>query len=409
VSRETTVTAGIEVDIPLVARDPDGDSVTFSIVQPPSHGTIVEFDPATGALVILPDEGYAGPDVVIFRACDPSGACADGIVQTLAVLTAGGGGAIGACDRHVVISEVAWAGTVADPESEWIELRNVEDSEIDLAGWTLRWRPLSPSSALDGFWRAIGLSGAVGAFSGSSRASLVAAGGGWFRVDVRVEPTPDIVLLERATDNAVSDVLATQVYADTLALGRRLDLPDAGGVMELVDPYGCIVDRVDRVGQVEGWPAGNAAPPASMQRDQRLVELAGDEWDTNWGPFAFGHDKSGTLILGTPGTVNPPALGEILPLLSAEGARAVPIGAVLAVALPGDPSAWTTGPAMVRLTDRVRGELAIPASELLVDTSVGGGAATLIVGTSDLPVGEYALWVRDAAGRVYTVLVAVLP
>lgn len=409
VSRETTVTAGIEVDIPLTARDPDGDSVTFSIVQPPSHGAIVEFDSATGVLVLLPDEGYAGPDMVIFRACDPSGACADGIIQTFAVLTAGGGGAIGACERRVVISEVGWAGTAADSDDEWIELRNVEDSEVDLAGWTLRWRPLVPSSALDGFWRAIGLSGTVGAFSGSSRASLVAAGDGWFRADVRVEPTSDVVLLERAADHAVSDVVAAQVYADTLALGRRLDLPDAGGVMELVDPYGCIVDRVGQVGQVEGWPAGNAALPASMQRDERLLEVADAEWSTNWGLFAFGHDKSGGLILGTPGTVNPPPMGEILPLLSAEGARAIPIGAVLAVALPGDPNAWTTGPAMVRLTDRVRGELAIPASGLLVETSGVGGAATVIVGTSDLPAGGYALWVRSAAGIVYTVLVTVLP
>jgi hypothetical protein len=64
---------------------------------------------------------------------------------------------------------------------------------------------------------------------------------------------------------------------------------------------------------------------------------------------------------------------------------------------------------MVRLTDRVRGELVIPASELLVETSVVGGAATVIVGTSDLAAGEYALWVRSAAGRVYTMLVAVLP
>ncbi|MDD5263751.1 MAG: Ig-like domain-containing protein [Candidatus Bipolaricaulis sp.] len=409
VSRETTVTAGVEVDIPLSARDPDGDLVTFSIVQPPSHGAIVEFDPATGAFVVLPDEGYAGPDVVIFRVCDPSGACADGIIQTFAVRTAGGGGAIGACDRHVVVSEVAWAGTAADPENEWIELRNVEDSEIDLAGWTLRWRPLSPSSALDGFWRAIGLSGTVEAFSGSSRASAIAAGGGWFLVDVRIEPTPDVVLLERATDDAVSDVGAAQVYADVLALGRRLDLPDAGGVMELVDPYGCIVDRVGQVGQVEGWPAGDAVPSSSMQRDERLLEVAGAEWSTNWGPLAFGHDKSGNLILGTPGAVNPPPIDEILRLLPAEGARAIPIGTVLAVALPGNPSAWTTGPAMVRLTDRARGGLAIPANELLVEMSVVGGAATVIVGTSDLPAGEYALWVRNAAGMVYTLLVTVLP
>ncbi|MEN6369155.1 MAG: Ig-like domain-containing protein [Thermotogota bacterium] len=409
-SFETTVTAGVSVDLQLIAQDPEGASISFTIVGGPSHGTIGSFDPATGAFTYLPAEGYAGLDQIVFRACDSSGLCAEGVIQTLAVLVAGGGGALAGCQQQMIISEIAWAGTAVDPRHEWIELRNVESEEIDLTGWTVRWRPIVPAAALDGFWRVIGLSGSAGAFSGVPSVGVATVDGRWFRIDVNAGPDQDIVLLERATDDAVRDVVATQVYADELALGRLLDLPDAGALMELVDPYGCVVDRVMALaGRGAGWPGGNAIPPASMQRDQDFVEAGSAEWSTNWGPFISGHDKAGNIILGTPGTVNPPPMGEILSLLPAEGARAILIGTVLAVALPGDPSAWMTGPAMVCLTDRVRGRLAIPASELLVETSVVDGASTLVVETSNLPTGDYALWVRSAAGMVYAVLLTVLP
>ncbi|MDD5647216.1 MAG: Ig-like domain-containing protein, partial [Candidatus Bipolaricaulis sp.] len=410
VSLETTVTAGVAVEIALVARDPDEDPVTFTILQPPTHGSVVRFDPESGVLVYLPDEGYAGPDVVAFAACDPWGACADGVVQTFAVLTTGGGGAVGGCDRRVVISEVAWAGTAAGAADEWIELRNLEDAEVDLTGWTMRWRPLAPASALDGFWRAIGLTGIVGAFSGTSAATVTPVGGGWHRVDVHAEPTADIALLERGADNVVADVRAIQVYVDTVALGRRLDLPDGGAVMELVDPYGCLVDRVDPSAELrQGWPAGNAEPSASMQRSEALAETPDAGWSTNWGPFTSGDDRAGHPILGTPGRVNPPAIGDILALLPVEGAREIPMGATLIVVLPDEPGAWTSGSTIVRLTDRQTGTLAIPVSELLAEVRSVGGVTTLVVGTMDLPSGEYALWVRGAFNAVYATLVAIKP
>jgi hypothetical protein len=42
-----------------------------------------------------------------------------------------------AASSPVVISEVAWAGTAASPNDEWIELYNRSQGPVDLAGWTL--------------------------------------------------------------------------------------------------------------------------------------------------------------------------------------------------------------------------------------------------------------------------------
>ena len=38
--------------------------------------------------------------------------------------------------RDVVISEIAWMGTTASSNDEWIELYNNTSSAIDFAGWT---------------------------------------------------------------------------------------------------------------------------------------------------------------------------------------------------------------------------------------------------------------------------------
>ncbi len=37
----------------------------------------------------------------------------------------------------LVISEVAWAGTAASSNDEWIELHNQGDEAVDLVGWQL--------------------------------------------------------------------------------------------------------------------------------------------------------------------------------------------------------------------------------------------------------------------------------
>ena len=50
----------------------------------------------------------------------------------------------------VVINEVAWMGTAASAQDEWIELANNTDQDIDLNGWTLAAADGTPSIALTG-------------------------------------------------------------------------------------------------------------------------------------------------------------------------------------------------------------------------------------------------------------------
>ena len=77
----------------------------------------------------------------------------------------------------VIISEVAWGGTAADSDDQWIELYNPSVVDIDLTGWTLQSTDGTPSISLSG--------------------NIVAG---------------DYFLLERNDDTTVSDVAADLIY-----------------------------------------------------------------------------------------------------------------------------------------------------------------------------------------------------
>jgi len=91
----------------------------------------------------------------------------------------------------VVINEVAWMGTAANVDHEWIELYNNTGQDINLDGWQLIAQDGVPS-----FW----LSGTI-------------AAGGFF-------------LLERNTDNAVKNISADQIYPNQTLVntGEQLGL-----------------------------------------------------------------------------------------------------------------------------------------------------------------------------------------
>jgi Tol biopolymer transport system component len=61
----------------LVATDADGDALSFSIVTPPSKGTIEITNIATGAFTFAPNAGALGYDTFTFRATDSTGASSD--------------------------------------------------------------------------------------------------------------------------------------------------------------------------------------------------------------------------------------------------------------------------------------------------------------------------------------------
>lgn len=121
---------------------------------------------------------------------------------------------------EVIINEIAWMGTLDSANSEWIELYNTTNADIDLTGWTLM--------ALDGT-PSINITGTIPA-------------GGYF-------------LLERTDDDTVAGVTADQIYTGVLEnSGEQLELKDAGNV---------IIDSVD---QSSGWIAGDNATKQTMER-----------------------------------------------------------------------------------------------------------------------------------------------
>lgn len=151
--------------------------------------------------------------------------------------------------RTILINELAWAGTIASANDEWIELFNTSNDAINLNGWTLT----------DGGDIRINLQGTI-----SPR--------GYF-------------LLERTDNSTIVDISANQIY--------RGNLRNSGETLRLTDPSGSLVDSANGGGGP--WPAGDAASRKSMEREGQ-----GGNWGTYSGVGGFGHDANGTPIQGTP-------------------------------------------------------------------------------------------------------------
>lgn len=153
----------------------------------------------------------------------------------------------------VVINEVAWAGTVASTNDEWIELHNPGSTAIDLSGWLLS----------DGGDMAILLNGTVSA-------------GGYF-------------LLERTDDTTIGDIPADQTYTG--------GLNNTGETLTLYDALANVVDTAN--GNGGPWPAGNTAGFYSMERLGAGPDSDGN-WCTNDGLTRNGQDAAGNPLNATP-------------------------------------------------------------------------------------------------------------
>ena len=111
---------------------------------------------------------------------------------------------------QVVINEIAWMGTEVSSSDEWIELKNISTSTVDISGWVLEAQDGSPK---------INLSGDISA-------------GGFF-------------LLERTDDSSVPEITANQIYSGALSnSGELLMLKNTSGI------------EVDRVIGGENWVLG---------------------------------------------------------------------------------------------------------------------------------------------------------
>ena len=162
----------------------------------------------------------------------------------------------------VVINEIAWMGTSASANDEWIELYNNTASAVDLNGWKLQSTTGSNPDPV------INLAGLIEPF-------------GYF-------------LLERTDDTTISDIAASQLYTGALN--------NACESLELRDNGGNVRDFVDCAGS---WYAGDNTAKSTMERvDLAQPGASQSNWASNNGFVVNGHDGSGNAIRGTPKSRN---------------------------------------------------------------------------------------------------------
>jgi VCBS repeat-containing protein len=275
-----------------------GYPVTFELISGPEHGAIagdwnaVRYEEGAALLTLLytPDANFLGSDELRIRAFDPYGQF---VVFTVRITVESCGltpaGAAGFVPGPVVIHEIAWAGTSASAEDQWIELRNLSDSPVNLEGWILRWRKKNPKTPEDLIWREIRLQGTIEPY-------------GFF-------------LLERGHDDVVKNVPADLIYPTVFRAGDK-DLPllfsVEGDVVELLNEKGELVDTANAdPRRREGWAAGSTLP-ASMERKSPFLPDLDENWHTNLGIVTFGKDRKGNDLTATARNPNEPEILAIV-------------------------------------------------------------------------------------------------
>jgi hypothetical protein len=159
----------------------------------------------------------------------------------------------------VVINEVAWAGSSANPFDEWIELYNTTDEDINLTGWKI----LDDNGA-----QTYNLSGSI--------------------------PAKGYYLIERSVN-------ATSVAGDLTIAG--MSLANTGDSLELQDASGKRVEIINESGGA--WYAGTTTGCYSMERV--VPDVSGDKssnWKGNDGKTWNGTNSGGGAINGTPRAKN---------------------------------------------------------------------------------------------------------
>ena len=340
----------------------------------------------------------------------------------------GGAGAVdeAACEGRVIISEIAWAGAASDAGDEWIELRNLGTTPVDLSGWVLRWRRTHPSTTEEQIWKIVELSGVLppAEVSACDRAAgdpapavrflkEEPAGISWLVLSESDDARDGYYTLEHRHDGAISDMSADLLY-DTAA-SPRLELSDRGEVIMLVNELGEVVDTANAsyLGR-NGWAAGSATTYGTMERIDPLGPDISSNWHTNMGIMIGGEDVNGRPLRATPGEANSPVL-ENLDLHAGIEPTAVRSGQVLEVdfLLPRQDRRTSGWPWISVARPGFAASLAGSggAADAAHYSFSGGYEAgdryVLRIGTADLPPGEYAFWIIYGEGQALLVPIIV--
>jgi len=394
-------------------------------------GTLVVGESRSFTLSAQADEGTAGSTltntalITQTEVEDPSPANnRDSADVTVGDEPAGGGGASDECKGKIIISEIAWAGTAASAEDEWIELRNIGDEPVDVTGWTLRWRKKEPVTPEDFEWKVITLSGIIEP-APTTACELAARDPesavdfikreiddiSWFVVARPVDYDASYMLLERGTDDTISNVEANIVYDDVAPYD--LELSDEGELVELLNADGEVVDTANAFSSADGnWPAGDAVTLGTMERIDPLGPDEPENWHTNLGIVTSGLDANGQPVIATSDVLNSQTLEE-MELFAELDATITVAGARLEVGLDlTREERRATGWPWIRITR--------PAAES-TDAAGGGGQYAdpvysfasryandiywLGIDTAGMVPGDYLVWV--VYGDEQTVLVPI--
>jgi hypothetical protein len=420
----TETAAAVTIDVLANDTDEDGTLVpgTVELASAPQHGAVT-IGP-DGRVTYLPSPGFVGTDIFLYIVEDDDGNVSNEASVTVAVARVVGGGAAGAsaCEGRVILSEIGWAGSAADRRDEWIELRNLGTTPVDLSGWVLRWRSTRSGSSADQAWKTVALSGVILPGRESACGGPAHDRASSFEVVRRDEVSWSVVgdgvggregyyLLEHRRDETVRDLPASLLYDEGGRSG--LDLSDEGEALELLNDRGEVVDTANAFHPgVPGWAAGSAATFASMERTEPLGPDVAENWHTNMGVVTTGLDAEGRPLLATTGAVNSAALET---LVLAAGVERVQVVAGTRLDLGLDLSRSdrkTSGWPWILVT---RPDLRFAGGSGMVEISGASFAGRqaddwywLTIDTAGFPAGEaYDVWIVYGQGKLVFVPIEV--
>ncbi|MEN3009907.1 MAG: Ig-like domain-containing protein, partial [Candidatus Bipolaricaulaceae bacterium] len=371
------------INIDLVAYDADiladgfqDHPLTFEVLYGPQHGTLagdwtsVTYSTGQAAVrvIYVPDLNFVGEDTFLVRVSDLLGDTT--YIRVHVEVDDCGRRPLGGAGElllgPVVIHEIAWTGTATSPEDQWIELMNVTNEPVDLAGWVLRWRKKEPKTEMDLIWREIQLHGII--------------------------PAQGFFLLERGHDEVVRDTLADLVYPVAMRVGEReipLSFSPEGDLVMLLNAAGLVVDTANAdPRRPRGWAAGDFATKATMERKAPHLPDLDEHWWTNLGLVTKGFDRKGLEIRGTVDTLNEPELlGLQGPSLDVTRGEKITLTRAMPVAPRAVPRA-----VLIRMDVRGLPTEVLPANDRLeVRWDETLGLVSVVVDSTGLQVGTYHL------------------
>jgi uncharacterized repeat protein (TIGR01451 family) len=335
---------------------------------------------------------------------------------------AGGGGGL-ACIGKVIINEIAWSGTAADATNEWIELRNLGSEPVDLTGWTLQWRKKNPVTVEDFTWSRVDLSGTING-AGLSACEIALQDPepsvefekravddvSWYVVSKPLEDHGGYYTLERLSDRTIANVDADMIYDPTAS--PALQLHDEGDEVRLLDASGNIVSTANAfVGP--GWPAGDAAIHATMERTDPLGEDTASNWHTNIGITTYGTDADGQPLVATAHVVNSQSLEEWTLFATLQATSTTP-GTTVDVPLDlTQAERRESGWPWIRVTrpvaDVAGGGAAVETSSYTFGGHSIDGEYLFEIDTTGWTPGEHLVWIVYGEGEAVLVPITVLP